>query len=228
MIKTKKKLIIIIAIGVILSIGIYRITINNKYNLLSLGDSLASGMTIYNVNGYSYTDYLKDYLKDNNELNDYNNIFVEPGMTISELQTKINNNYIKTYNGKEITIQQALKSSNLIIIGIGIDELNELAAKNALTQKNINIYLKNMENLLKLIKKYNNKKVIVLGVYNTYYLTNANDINSKIEKLSNKYSYDFVDISKVINNDIYFFENSSYYLNYKGHKEISRLLKKLL
>ena len=50
----KKKLTIIIIIGIILAFLIYKLTINKKIDLLAIGDGFANGMTAFNINGYSY------------------------------------------------------------------------------------------------------------------------------------------------------------------------------
>ena len=223
----KKKLIIIILVGVISSIIIYYFTLNNKVNLLALGDGLASGMTAYNVNGYSYNDYLKDYFKKENNLANYNNSFAAANLETKELINMIKSNYNININGKSITIQQTISEANIIIIGIGIDELANKSLNNELTKKYINEYINNMEEIFKLIKKYNHNKVIVLGIYDIYNI-NSETINQKIEKITKEYNYQFLDISKIVNNSEYYFNNSSYYLNYKGHKKINTILQKMI
>ena len=223
----KKKLIIIILVGVISSIIIYYFTLNNKVKLLALGDGLASGMTAYNVNGYSYNDYLKDYFKKENNLANYNNSFAAVNLETKELINMIKSNYNININGKNITIQQTISEANIIIIGIGIDELANKSLNNELTKKYINEYINNMEEIFKLIKKYNHNKVIVLGIYDIYNI-NSETINQKIEKITKEYNYQFLDISKIVNNSEYYFNNSSYYLNYKGHKKINTILQKMI
>jgi len=224
----KKKIIIIIIIGIILSVLIYYITLNNKLKLLALGDGLASGMTAYNVNGYSYNDYLKDYFKNKNNLQYYNNTFTEANIEIADLIQKIKSNYSKIINGKETTIQQSISKANVIIIGIGMDELATKSLNNKLTKKDVKNYLNNLKRLLTLIKKYNHDKVIVLGIYDAYHIKNVELINKEIKKITKTNNYDFVDISKVINSNEYYFNDTSYYLNYKGHKKINEELQKII
>jgi len=119
----KKKLILICIIGVLAIIAIYYVTINNKVKLLALGDGLASGMTAYNVNGYSYNDYLKDYYKEKNHLQSYNNSFSQENLTTLNFLNLLKTNISNNINNKEVTIQQAISSSNVIILAIGLDEL---------------------------------------------------------------------------------------------------------
>lgn len=224
----KKKLLIICILGIMAIVAIYYITINNKVKLLTLGDGLASGMTAYNVNGYSYADYLKDYYKKDNHLQSYNNIFAEINITSKSLLESLNNNITGTLNEKEITIQQAISSSNVIVLAIGLDELANKSLDKKITNQDLNEYYSNLKNILKKIRKINHEKVIVLGIYKAFNLTNAEEINNNIKDISKKYNCDFIDISKVINNENYYFNDTSYYINYKGHKKISEELIKLV
>ena len=43
---------------------IYNLTIDSKINYLTIGDSLSSGINIYGIKQYGYSDYVKDYLKE--------------------------------------------------------------------------------------------------------------------------------------------------------------------
>ena len=91
----KLKIVVITIIGAALTILIYNIAQNHKINLLALGDGIASGMTAYNVNGYSYNDYLKEEYKNNHKLNKYYE-FASTGKTVKELIYEIKDN--KTIN----------------------------------------------------------------------------------------------------------------------------------
>ncbi|MBQ6687391.1 MAG: hypothetical protein IJN03_02590 [Bacilli bacterium] len=224
----KKKLLIIVIIGVIATIGIYYLTINNKVKLLTLGDGLASGMTAYNVNGYSYSDYLKDYYKSKNNLENYNNVFAEANLTSNELLENIKKNKNANLNGKTITIQQAIKDANVIIIAIGIDELANKSLNNKITTKDLSGYYSSLTELLSYIRKINSQKVILLGIYDAYNIKDINAINGNLAKIASKQNADFLDISKVINSDEYFFNDTSYYLNYKGHKKVNEELIKII
>lgn len=224
----KKKIILICFIGILATILIYYTTINNKVKLLTLGDGLASGMTAYNVNGYSYTDYLKDYYKKKNHLQSYNNIFTEANITSLELLNNIKNNKESTLNEKNITIQQAIKNSNVIILAIGLDELASKSLDSKITNKDLSLYYDNVKEILKIIRKINHEKVILIGIYQAYNINNLDKINNNLLKIANSYEVEFLDIAKFINNKEYFFNDTSYYINYKGHKKTSEELKKLV
>ena len=67
----KKKIIIIALLGSILSIIIYFYTRKEEINIVSLGDGISIGMTPYNIEGYSYNDYLKNTYDNIHKLNKY-------------------------------------------------------------------------------------------------------------------------------------------------------------
>ena len=60
---------------------------NSKLIYIPLGDSIAEGMNSYNVVDYGYTDYIKDYLKNNDKLFFYTKKFTKSGHTINDLKT---------------------------------------------------------------------------------------------------------------------------------------------
>ena len=97
----------------------------------------------------------------------------------------------------------------------------------------IDSYIKDMNELLKLIKKYNSKTIFILGYYNPInhqeldkYIIYAND---KLINLCNKNKTNYVDLYNIFknnNNLIYNINNS--YPNSDGYKLISKeILKKL-
>ena len=137
----KKKIILICLLGIAATIFIYYTTINNKVKLLTLGDGLASGMTAYNVSGYSYSDYLKDYYKKQNHLQYYNNSFAEANKNTYQLLTELKTNKPININGKKVTLQQAIKEANVIILAIGLDELANKSLDAKITVKELNSYL---------------------------------------------------------------------------------------
>lgn len=224
----KKKLIIITLLGTLITIIIYNFTIDNRLRLLALGDGLANGMTAYNVSGYSYNDYIKDEFKRNNQIHNYNNVFTKKDLTVAELIRMINNNESNKQNNEIITIQQAIAEANVITVAIGLDELANQSLNNTLNKKVINNYFSELNILLQQLRKYNREKIIVIGLYKAYELDDMEYINKEIQKVAIKNKCKFVDISKVVQNDEYYFDNTSYYLNYKGHKKISDEVLKLI
>lgn len=217
----KKKLLIIIIFGTICTFLIYNFNKKDKITLLALGDGLASGMTAYHVDGYNYNDYIRDELEKRNVLEDYISNFTEVDQTIENLITSIENNYYQ--EEIDLTIQQALAKAKIITIGIGIDELANKSLKQVLPSKEIEDYKKDVEKLLNLIRNFNDGKIFLLGIYKAYNLKEETvvDINQSLKSIAQNNRAIFIDIADLINNREFFLLDNSYYLNYKGHKEIA-------
>lgn len=218
----KKKIIIITILGVIFSFLIYFYTRNDNLNIVALGDSIALGMTPYNIEGYSYNDYLKEEYKDKHKLNKYYE-FTGSGKTVKELIYEIKENKSITIKNETIEIQRAINEADILTISIGMDELSE----DKITKNIINDYEEDITELLNLIKKLNNNKVIILGLYTikTEELLNINKINAFIKDKATLNNFIFIDINSSLNKDEYFFNKDSYYINYLGHKEIYTKIK---
>ncbi len=214
----KKQIILTILCGFFLAFLIYKITYHEEMNFLSLGDGLSLGITAYNVKGYSYNDYLKDYFEDTTILREYISDFANVDETTKSLLNKIINN--DSLMESNITIQQAISKSKIITISLGMDELNNLKV---LKSKNINDYLNNMEKIIKLIRNINkNNQIIITSLYETSKLNKEKitKINNELKSISNKYHLIFIDISDVVLHKEFYMLSDNYYLNYKGHQYI--------
>lgn len=221
----KKQIILTIFIGILMAFIIYKITYHEEMNFLALGDGISLGLTAYNVKGYSYNDYLKDYFEDNTILREYISDFASVDETSKSLLNKISNNEVASNN---MTIQQAISKAKIITISLGMDELNNLKT---LKSKNISEYLTNMEKIIKMIRNINkNNQVIITSLYETFKLSKDNvlKINNELNNLANKYNLKFVDISDVVLHKEFYMMPYNYYLNYKGHEYISELVKKVI
>ena len=221
----KYKIGIIILIGTILTFCIYFHTEQGKINVLALGDGISTGMTVYHVEGYDYNEYLTEYLNEQNNLGAYYRYFNEVDETASNLVIKINNNI--TSIDKKIKLKQAIKEANIITIALGMDELNNYAKKNTLGSTKINGFLKKYEEILNTIKKVNNEKVYLIGLYESH-LINKNKIekiNTEIQNLAQKYNVTYIDIMDINNHKECFIQKNNYYLNYKGQEYIFNKIK---
>ena len=178
---------------------IYKLTNNNKINYLALGDSFAAGQNPYGEKGYGYTDYIKDYLKKENILENYSKDFTCEDDRIVDLTERINKNEKIEINGKSTSIQHAIEKADIITISIGS---NDIYQKSGLSDMSYNLenidkfndYLDEIEsdldNLLKTVRKLNNKQIILIGQYNP------------LSPLSSKYTRELEPIFMKIN-DIY-------------------------
>ena len=215
----KYKILIIIILGTLFTSIIYFYTDKDNLNILALGDGISTGMTSYHLEGYDYNEYLSEYLNENKRLENYYKNFNEVDETASNLVNKINNN-IESID-KKIKIKQAIKEADIITISLGMDELNNYAKKNNLGSTKINGYLQKYDEVLKMIRKFNDKKIYLIGLYETNLINEIkiNKINEELKNLAKKYNTTFIDIENIIENKEYFSGND-YYINYKGQEYI--------
>ena len=208
---------------------IYNFTIDNKLFYLSIGDGIAKGITDNgNISKYNYTDSIKYYLTSKNKLKGFNNSFVNKDYRITDLLRIIKYKEEIVVNNDHISINELLKKADIVTISLG---MNELYYKILVDNNNIYNYidgmLSDMKLLLKEVDRYNHKKVIVLGYYNT---TNNNQdifnyVNYKLKNIVNKRGFEFVDVDKIINNNTnYFTNNTNFYLNNGGYQKISQII----
>ena len=199
---------------------IYTLTNNNNLNYVTLGDSLSKGVTPYFANGYGYSNYIVDYLKKNNKLNSYNDDFTSIDYRITDLINLININY-ETNNQ---TINQAIHSADIITISVGMQELYYKINTN-----NTNIYtyidkmLEDTEELFTLIRKNNNKKIYMLGYYNTKNTNQDlfNYANIKLKEICQKNKITYIDTQSIFYKNTTYFENpNSFNPNLQGYYKI--------
>lgn len=205
---------------------------DDKIYYVSLGDGLSLGINENNYIDNGYSDYVKDYLKSKNKLKYYTKSFSKQDIRITDLINMINNN-IEVNN---INIQNALNKADLITLSIGMNEIMYKYSNN--TNKSylydyIDSYIIDMENLIKLIKKYNNKKIYVLGLYNPINHTELDKYiiysNNKLINLCNKENINYVDLYNIFKNNSHLIYNlNNYYPNKDGNKIIANeIIKKL-
>ena len=193
-------------------------------NIVTLGDGISTGETAYDVTGYSFNDYLRDYYEETGTVEEYIKEFSIKGETTETLKTKISNNY--TLESTNTKIQQAIAEAKILTIAIGMDELNQ---KN-LKSKQIDQYIENMDKILTVIRIYNNKDIFLISLYPTAVLNKekVQEINRKLKELSTKHRVTYIDIENITENKEYFFSSNRYYLNYKGHRYISEQIQSFL
>lgn len=219
----KKKIIIIAILGSILSIIIYFYTRKDEVNIVSLGDGVSIGMTPYNIEGYSYNDYLKSDYESIHRLNKYYE-FGSFGKTVKELVYEIKENKTKSFKDNKIEIQRAINEADILTISIGMDELSE----DKITKSQILEYEDDIKELLSMIKMLNNKKVFIISLYTIKKeeLPNIEKLNAIIRKEAENNKFTFIDISHIIDKKEYYLDSKSYYINYEGHKAIYNEIKK--
>lgn len=199
---------------------IYSLTNNNNLNYLTLGDSLSKGVTPYFANGYGYSNYIVDYLKKNNKLNSYNDNFTSADYRITDLINMININY----ESNNQTINQAIHSADIITMSVGMQELYYKINTN---DTNIYTYIDKMledtEHLFTLIRKNNNKRIYMLGYYNTKNTNQDlfNYANIKLKEICKKHKITYVDTQSIFYKNTTYFENpNSFNPNLQGYYKI--------
>lgn len=222
--KRRYKLLLILAIGLIATIIINGTTVHKKISIVTLGDGFSLGMTPYNVAGTSFNDYLKEKFEKANKLDSYNNEYSISHLTTHELKELLEDNVRGNYT--KIPIKQTIAKAEIVTVAIGVDEFADKSLVENITNEKIEDYLKDMESVLKTIRDFYEKKVIVIGVYPAYKFDkkDAIEVNSKLKILCGKYNVDFLDVLAISLNPKYYLEEESYYMNYKAHEEIAKML----
>ena len=217
--------IIIIALAVLL---IYLGFKDKDIYYLSIGDSLANGVNSLGVKDYGYADYVKDYLDNNDLLDNYATLTSNNKRSI-DLIKDIEENVKITVGNKEKTIQNALIKAD-ITISIGMNDLfsnitfNNDFSINDLYNKLDEVAI-DLEKLFKLLRDYSKEEIIFVGFYNCLkdeeleeFFNYAND---RISKLANSYNIDYLNIYEEFNNSSYFDSMIDSFPNKKGYQAIS-------
>ena len=203
----RKKIILTILVGSVLTFFIYKIFYHEDMNIMTLGDGVGTGLTAYNVKGYSYNDYLKDYYEKNSILKEYITEFSNAEETTETLILKLQNNYTLESTGLSIT--QAISKAKILTVSIG---MNELSHKMEIETKEIETYINNIEKIFKLLRIYNKKEIFLTSLYETSFLNNTKvtEINNRLKQLCDTYQVHYIDITDILKNKEYIFNNTSF------------------
>lgn len=203
---------------------IYNATIDKKIYYLSVGDYLSKGSNEYGVVSYGYSDFVKDYLLNNNLLEGYNKIFTNNDYQVADIVKVLQYNEQK----EEESLNRLIKKADIITISLGMNDLYNKLEKN---NQNVYTYIDNMiinyDKILKYINNFRHKDVFILGYYN--YSTKNNDIfdyaNYKLKELCKRYNYIYIDLSDIFsNNPNYFSNNQKLIPNIDGYEKISQII----
>ena len=197
--------LIIIALAVLL---IYLGFMDKDINYLSLGDSLANGISGIGVKDYGYTDYVKDYLNNKKLLDNYT-YFIDNDNRSIDIIKSIEDN-IKIDNK---TMQNALIKADIITISIGMNDLfsnitfNHDFSINDLYNK-FDEFSNDLNKLFKLLRDYSKEEIIFIGFYNCLKDEDLNEffmyINEQTKKICNNYNIDYLDLYNEFNDNKYF------------------------
>ena len=231
-----KKIIIIFSFIITLTFIIYKANANNLIDYMSIGDSFDLGINSYGNNTYSYRDYLKNYLNNNNLLHNTSFYYSKTNYKIEDLLNDIKINKEIIYNDKTYNIKKELREADLITIAIGLDELVSIIETDNITSNiyiKVDKFIKNMEELVNNIQKISSSNIILIGYYNPYLNGNKDlerlfaYINDEYVKIAKRYNITYVDIYNIITSD-YLPNSKDYHLNSKGYLKIaSKIIEEL-
>lgn len=232
----KKKLFIFLLCCLAIFL-IYKLTYEEKIDYLALGDGLALGQTYYGTVGYGYTDYIADYLKKEKKLKSYDKNFSKKELSVKELINNINDNEYIIKDGDTLYIDKAIADAEIITLSIGNNEISDINkyVKNLIEGiPKIDTLFLDIEELINLIRKYNNDCEIYLIGFYSYGNDNNDELveysNKKFSELCNNNKIKFVKISDLFKDNIKFLPNSMQnYPTNLGYKEIAkRVMNKLI
>ena len=234
------KKILKILILILLLLIVYLIYIffkNDKLNYIALGDSVAEGMNPYGEIGYSYTDYIANYLKKEKKLSYYTKKYTKSGYITENVINDIENNN---------ELKKDLRESDLVTISIGANDflkhikIGEMSVDNIREIKTkIATVFPNIEETIKEVKKYAKNQVIIVGYYNPIpflFNTNGNDLDilfaymdDEYQKIADKYDCDYVSLYLLFKNNSSYLPNpADIHPNLDGYKAISKEVIKVL
>ena len=183
-----KKIILIIFVFVLVFI-IYYLNLDKRVYVLSIGD--------YIIKNNNYADNLGKKLE-NNVI--YSN---DGDYRIIDLINDIKDNKKFSYNRRKYTLDNTLIKADIIFISIGMNDLRY--NKNNNNYDYIDEVIKDLDELLKLIRKYSKEKIYIFNYYNLGDMTNY--VNRRLDNISNKYKINVIDISDIksieLNNNDY-------------------------
>lgn len=190
---------------------IYNLTEKESISILVMGDNKLN----------------KNIIKQNNNIT-YNSNYTDAYYRITDLINIIKYNEEKEINNEKISIHRLLKTSDILIISIGMNDIySKLNTDTFEIYTYINDMVNNMEILLEEINKYSYKQVLILGYYN---INNKNNdlftyLNYKMKKITTKYNYEYIELNNFIKNNPNYLKNDhNFELNNQGLEQLSKII----
>lgn len=231
-----KKIIFLIFLCIIIYL-IYSFFHDDKISYIAIGDSLSAGVNSYGEKGYGYSDYVADYLRKNDKLRNYYNGFATPGYRISDLKNQIVTNQTLEYNNSFVSLKKSLRESSLVTVSIGGNDLLSnisLSTSSVETLDDdelieiIDQMVIDLDDLLKEIRKYAKREVVLLGYYNTLHDSAHNIkrtfayLDSKTNEVCKKYDVTYISLYSLFENNEDFLPNpTNIHPNTAGYEAIA-------
>ncbi len=221
-----KKILIILLCPLIVYI-IFILANDNSINYVSIGDSSIKGINQYNIVGYGYNDYVKNYLIRNNLEHTFNNYYFNS--SIDGLKNDVQNNKILMINNHQYSIKKVLRESDLLVISTGMDELNFYLTSFKTSKFNdlMDSFYEELDSLCNIIKKYAKNDIIFIGLYNpkTYYDSDIDEffynLETNVAKILKKYDISYLKMYEKVKGGNYIIDGN-HHLSTKGYLMVAQ------
>jgi len=181
-----KKILIIFLVSLIFTFIIYKINYKKKINVTLIGDN--------NIKSLSIENYIS-YLNKDSSIDKVNDIFTFDYKNYKNIKEDIKNNKYIYYKDKKVYLNQQLSDSEIIILNANNDEYLSKCKKSnrILKEYNYKIY-KDTKEVVELINKISNSKIIILGNYCSNYNKEISNYLSFLYK-----DYNYINMYKLYN-----------------------------
>lgn len=217
----KMKIILVLSFFSLLILISYIQNNNGEINYTILGDKELFSNNLKSVN---FADLISRKLEEKDELGFYSKDFIKENIRTIDVINDINQNLTID----NISIQNILKRTDILIINIGNNEINYKLSKINYEENDNEIYkyldevIIDIQDLIKTIKKINKKRIMFIGYYND--TNNVNNdkyyiyINKKINEISNNENIEFIDLYNILNkNNDYITKSNPVYITNEGN-----------
>lgn len=217
----KMKIILVLSFFSLLILISYIQNNSSEINYTILGDKELFSNNLKSVN---FADLISRKLEEKDELGFYSKDFIKENIRTIDVINDINQNLTID----NISIQNILKRTDILIINIGNNEINYKLSKINYEENDNEIYkyldevIIDIQDLIKTIKKINKKRIIFIGYYND--TNNVNNdkyyiyINKKINEISNNENLEFIDLYNILNkNNDYITKSNPVYITNEGN-----------
>lgn len=232
----KMKIILLLIFFSFIALISYIQTNSKEINYTILGDKELFSNNLKSVN---FADLIYKKLEDEELLGFYSKDFIKKDIRTIDVINDIDNNY----EVDNITIQNILKRTDILIISIGNNEINyKLSKKDDNINNDNEIYkyldsvIIDINNLVQKIENINKCEIIFLGFYNNTNNVNNNKyynyINKKLENMLSKRNIKYINLFDILNkNDNNITNSNPVYITNEGniaiYNEIIRKIDKL-
>lgn len=219
------KIILLLLFFSFIALISYIYTNNKEVNYTILGDKELFSNNLKSIN---FADLISRKLEEEKLLGFYSKDFIKKDIRTIDVINDINDNY----KVDDITIQNILKRTDLLLLSIGNNEIHYKISKIDSTLNNdneiynyLNSVIIDINNLIQNIENINKCDIIFLGFYND--TNNVNNdkyyiyINKKLEKMLSKRNIEYVNLYDILNKkENNLTKTSPVYITNEGNIEI--------